>query len=133
MINDQLLCDWLSAVVDELSVPYTVGPRIPEFGRADVLGVVTPTAGPGLVLEGINTVVGFQVRWVAREKSYAKLKLSAWQTHKALLFAPFPGSLWGTWVTSITTAGSDPTPELGDGQDLDRVAFTCTYLAEVQL
>lgn len=133
MIDDELLAAWLENLVDELDVPYTVGPRIPEFGRADVLGVVTPTPGLGLVLEGINEVVGFQIRWVAREADYSKLKLSAYQTDKALLFMEFPGPFWGTWVTSLNRAGGGPTPELGDGRDLDRVAFTCTYLVETEL
>lgn len=133
MIDDALLAAWLQNVNDELSVPYFVGPRIPEFGRADVLGVVTPSPGLGLTLEGVNQVVGFQIRWVAREASYAKLKLSAYQTDRALIFADFPTQLWGAWVTSITRAGGEPSPELGDGRDLDRVAFTCTYLVETEL
>lgn len=133
MIDDTLLAAWLENLVDELEIPYVVGPRIPEFGRADILGVVTPTPGLGLTLEGINDVAGFQIRWVARESDYGKLKISAFQTDRALMFADFPGQFWGTWVTSINRAGGGPTPELGDGRDLDRVAFVCTYLAEAEL
>lgn len=133
MIDDEKLRVWLEAIVDDLAVPFVVGPRIPEFGRNDVLGVVTPSPGAGLVLEGISDVAGFQIRMVAREKSYVKLKASAFQIHRALVFADFPGSMWGTWVTSITPAGGGPVPELGDGRDLDRVAFVCTYLAETEL
>lgn len=133
MIDDTLLAAWLAAVDTELSVPYFIGPRIPEFGSADVLGVVTPSPGLGLVLEGINQVVGFQIRWVAREANYAKLKRSAYLVDRTLMFVDFPTQLWGGWVTSVNRAGGEPSPELGDGRDLDRVAFTCTYLVETEL
>lgn len=130
MIDDELLRAWLEATVTDLGVLFFVGPRIPEFGQGDILGVVTPSPGAGLVLEGINDVVGFQIRMVAREREYAKLKISALQIDKALVFADFPAALWGGWVTTITRAGGGPSPELGDGNDRDRVAFVCTYLAE---
>lgn len=133
MIDDAALAAWLTATVDDLGVPFVVGPRIPEFGRADILGVVTGAPGLGLTMEGINNIEAFQLRLVGRERDYQKLKTSAYQVHRALMFANFPGSLWGTWVTSVTTAGGGPVPELGDGTDLDRVAFVCTYLAETEL
>lgn len=133
MIDDELQRAWLEAVVTDLAVPFVVGPRIPEFGRGDILGIVTPSPGAGLVLEGINDVVGFQIRIVGRERDYARLKTSAVQIDKALLFADFPAAMWGGWVTVITRAGGGPSPELGDGNDRDRVAFVCTYLAETDL
>lgn len=133
MIDDELQRQWLDAVPTTLEIGWSVGPRIPEFGNGDVIGVVTPVSGPGPVMEAINTVVGFQIRVVARETDYAALKTSAYQIHKALLFANVPAQLWGGWVTSITTAGGDPAAELGDPTDKDRVAFICTYLAEVEL
>lgn len=133
MIDDELQRQWLEAVVDELSVPYFNGPRIPEFGNGDLFGVVTPVSGPGPVLEGINTVVGFQIRWVARLHAYAALKRSVWTTHKALLFADVPNDLWGTRVVWVNTAGGDPVPDNPDGLDKDRAQFVCTYLAEVSL
>lgn len=133
MIDDELQRAWLDAVSTDLDIEWVVGPRIPEFGNADLLGVLTPVAGPGPTLEGINTVVGFQLRMVAREHDYAKLKATAYTVHKALLFADVPADLWGTRVVWISTAGGDPNPEPADGRDLDRVAFTCTYLAETGL
>lgn len=133
MIDDELQRQWLEAVVNDLDVPFFTGPRIPEFGRGDVLGVCTPTAGPGPVLEGIDTVVGFQIRMVARLHAYAQLKLSAWQIHKALLFADVPADLWGTRVVWVNAVAGDPVPEPADGVDKDRVAFTCSYVSEVTL
>lgn len=133
MIDDELQRAWLETVVNELEVPFFVGPRIPEFGRADVLGVVTPVAGPGPVLEGINTIVGFQIRMVARLKAYAALKRSAWAVHRALLFADVPADLWGTRVIWVSTSGGDPVPDNPDGLDKDRAQFVCTYLSEVAL
>lgn len=133
MIDDELQRVWLENVVDDLNVPFVVGPRIPEFGTADVLGVVTPVPGAGPTLEGINTVVGFQIRMIAREHAYAQLKSSAYQIHKALLFADVPANIWGTRVVWVNTAGGDPASEPADPDDQDRVAFTCTYLAEVGL
>jgi hypothetical protein len=133
VIDDQLQRDWLDAVSTDLAIEWVVGPRIPDFGNADLLGVLTPVTGPGPVLEGINTVVGFQLRMVAREHDYAKLKNTANTIHRALLFADVPADIWGTRVVWIDVAGGDPVPEPADGRDLDRVAFTCTYLAEVAL
>lgn len=133
VIDDDLLRQWLEALPTELDLRWKIGPRVPEFGNNDRFGVVTPSPGAGLTLEGVNLVAGFQLRMVARELDYSKLKLTAYQIHAALLFADIPAMLWGTWVTSIATAGGEPVPEPADGRDLDRVAFTCTYLAEVGL
>jgi len=133
VIDDAALAAWLTAATDDLAIPFVIGPRIPEFGKADIFGVMTGAPGLGLELEGINNIEAFQLRLVARERDYQRLKTSAYQVHRALMFADFPGPLWGTWVTSITTAGGGPVPELGDGSDLDRVAFVCTYLAETEL
>lgn len=133
MIDDELQRVWLENVVTETEVPFFVGPKIPEFGAGDVFGVLTPVSGPGPVLEGINTVVGFQIRMVARLYAYAGMKRSAWQIHKALLFADVPADLWGTRVIWVNTAGGDPVPDNPDGVDKDRVQFVCTYLAEVSL
>jgi hypothetical protein len=133
VIDDELLRGWLQGVTTTLDVPYHLGPRIPEFGRGDVLGVVTPTPGAGLALEGINEVASFQLRWVARERDYAQLKTHAYEVHRALLFADLPADLWGTRVIWVNAAGGGPSPENPDGRDLDRVMFTCTYLAETGL
>lgn len=135
MIDDELQRAWLEthASTPELTIPFFIGPRIPEFGNADLFGVVTPVSGPGATLEGVNTVVGFQVRMVARLNSYGQLKSACWQLHQQLMFADVPADLWGTRVVWVSTAGGDPVPDNPDGVDLDRVQFVCTYLAEVGL
>lgn len=131
MIDDQALADWLTAVPTDLVVKFRVGPYRPEFAQADLVGLVTPTAGPGLIEDGIWDVQGFQIEIVGRDRDRAGIKSSAFQIDQALVFGDYPAMLWGTWVRVAYRSGSAPTSQQLD--EHQRQSFICTYLAEVSL
>ena len=133
MIDDELQRVWLESQFGELAIPWFIGPRIPEFGAADILGVLTAAPGAGLTNEGINEVASFQLRWIGRERDYQQLKRAVWAYHRTLLQADPSALPWGCQVIWVSPAGGGPSAENPDGRDLDRVMFTCTYLAETEL
>lgn len=129
MLDDQALADWLTAIPTDLTVEFQVGPYRPEFMKADTIGLVTPTAGPGEIREGLWDGAAFQIQLVGRDRDRAALKSSAFQIDQALRFGDFPAQLWGTWVTAVGRVGSGPTPLQED--EHQRQAWTCTYFAEI--
>ena len=62
MIDLEALVAWFNAVNTDLAYTFVAGPRVPEFGNADVLGVVTPLEGPGLTLDGLASVASSTAR-----------------------------------------------------------------------
>lgn len=129
MIVDQDLADWLTAVPTVLGVKFQVGPYRPEFNQADLVGLVTPTVGPGQIEDGMWDVVGFQVALVGRDRDNARLKKSAFQLDDAIIQGDYPAALWGGWVRVAYRSGSAPSPQQLD--EHQRQAWICTYLAEV--
>lgn len=128
MIDLEALVAWFSAVNTDLAYTFVAGPRVPEFGNADVLGVVTPLEGPGLTLDGLASVASFQVRMIGREYQHTRVRKSAFQVDDALLFGVnLPDQLWGTRIQYIDRLGGEPAPVQED--ELDRVAYLCSYVA----
>lgn len=131
MIDDQALAEWLTAVPTDLEVRFRTGPYRPEFSQADLVGLVTPTVGPGLIEDAAWDVEGFQVEIVGRDRDRAKLKSSAFQIDRAIVLGDYPAALWGTWVRVAYRSGSAPSSQQLD--EHQRQSFVCTYLAEVSL
>jgi hypothetical protein len=129
MIDESLLADWLSAVPTVLTIKFVVGPYRPEFGKADTIGVVSGTPGPGLLDDGLWNGSGFQVMLEGRDRDHAKLKQAAFDIDHALIFGDYPASLWGTWVRSVDRTGGEPSPQQAD--EHQRQQYFCTYFAEV--
>lgn len=128
MIALDLLVTWLNAVPADLDFLFVSGPRKPEFGRADEIGVVTPLEGPGLTLEGAGSVASFQIEIIGREHKLALIQKTAFQIDSALLFGDTSGvDLWGTFVQYVSRTGGEPT--LGQEDEFDRVSYTCSYIA----
>lgn len=122
------LVAWLNAVPNELDIKFVPGPRKPEFGRADELGVVTPLEGPGLTLEGAGSIASFQVEIIGREHKLDEIQKTAFQIDTALLFGDVNGvELWGTFVQYVGRTGGEPA--LGQEDEFDRVSYTCSYIA----
>jgi hypothetical protein len=127
MIDPALLAQWLTAVPTELNLPFVHGPRQPEFGAADRLGLIVMLEGPGETLEGVGDVRSFQVRLVTREYEREALGRAANAVDLALRFGDFPADLWGTHIVWVNRAGGAPSELQED--ELDRVAYVCTYNA----
>lgn len=126
MIALQLLCDWLSLVPTELGHRFEPGPRQPEYGRGDKIGLVTLQPGPGLALEALADQPSFEVKMTAREFQHAKLERDVFAIDRALLFADYPDDLWGSRVQYVTRVGGAPAPIQED--EMDRVAYVCSYV-----
>jgi hypothetical protein len=127
MINTELLVTWLAAVPTELTMVVVSGPRHPEFGRGDRLVIVTALGGIGTTLEGAGDTASFQLRLVSREHEREALQKTAFQLDTALLFGDYPADLWGTTVQHVDRSGGGP--ESSQEDELDRVAYVCTYIA----
>lgn len=126
MIDLGLLIVWLDAVPTSLEYRFVRGPREPEYGRGDQVGVVTPVGGPGLTLEGAGELSGFQVKLTGREFQHDLIRRSAYEIDTALLFGDYGTDLWGTRVQYVDRTGEPPSALQED--NLDRVAYVCTYL-----
>lgn len=127
MIDADLLQVWLQAIPNELNLPFKRGPRPPEYGNGDRLGIVTMLEGPGETLEGVGDVASFQLRLIAREFEVAELRRTAFAIDEALRFGDWPSDQWGTHVVWVARAGGGPSELQED--ELDRVAYVCTYNA----
>lgn len=127
MLDAALLRDWLNAVPLDLDVPFERGPRVREFGNADISGLVTMVPGPGELMDGVGDYSSFQVRLTSREANQEQLRKSAFQLDTALRFGDYPADLWGTWIVSVERTGGAPS-EL-ETDEHDRVSYVCTYNA----
>jgi hypothetical protein len=125
MIDPALLVTWLNGVALELEIPFKRGPRQPEFGNGDLLGLVTMLEGSGESLEGIGAGPSFQLRIVGREHQQDALYRSAHAVDAALRFGDYPAELWGTQVVTVNWSGGGPSELLED--EYDRIAYVCTY------
>lgn len=131
MIDQQLQADWMNDLVESLigGRPFVPGPREPEFGVGDFIGVITPSLGLGLQRAGLWDVEGFQVKFVGKERDRARTNQVMSLVDRELIEMDVPLSLWGSWITSVDRAGSPPT-QLQEDEHL-RIAWVCTYFAEV--
>lgn len=127
MIDIVALCAWTTAVPTELGFEFVPGPREPEYGQGDLVGVITPLEGPGLVLEGAGDRSSFQVKLVSREFQANELQRAAFAIDQALVFGDYPAELWGTQVQFVTRTGGQPSVIQED--EHDRVAYVCSYIA----
>lgn len=126
MIDEQLLLNWAKDLVLPAVFGWYKGPRQPEFGSGDRVAILTPQGGAGLTLEAIGDQPSFQVRMIAREHDVDLLKASAFIVDDELVRGDYPHDLWGTRVQFVTRVGGAPAPLQED--ELDRVAYVCTYL-----
>lgn len=127
MIAITPLVAWFEALALPVEFKFFPGPRVPEFGKGDRIGVVTPLAGPGETLEGIGENSSFQVALIGREHAAADLQAAAFQVDSLLLFGDYPADLWGTFVQSVSRVGGQPSPIQED--EHDRVRYVCSYIA----
>lgn len=127
MLDPDLFGAWLNAVPTELNIPFEHGPRVREFGAADVTGLFTLLEGPGDSLEGVGDHISFQLRATAREYQQNALYRSFRTVDDALRFGDYPADLWGTWIVSVSRSGGAPSELPTD--EHDRVSYVCTYNA----
>lgn len=128
MIDPAPLIVWLNAIPLPVGVSYkwVRGPRVPEFGQADLVAVVTPLEGPGLALESAANLSSFQLQLTGREFVHDTIQKAAFAIDDALVLGDYPADLWGTRVQYVTRTGGAPAPIQED--EHDRIAYVCSYI-----
>lgn len=125
----QVIIDWITSLGwdtrQELGFPLFAGPMIlPEPDRSVW---ITGSGGPGYVTdEGSADGGNFQARVRGTTDDPYGAELAAMQLDFLILKAPFPVTIDGVPIFSVSRAGNGPTPLPVDPKDL-RVEFTTSY------
>ncbi len=101
-----------------------------EWDLLDRVGIVTPTAGPGLFLEGAADTSGFQLRIRGAQNNPHDAETTALDADRRILTARTPVLVGSTRLLSVTRAGGRPT-SLPSPDTAGRTEFTCTYLTRI--
>lgn len=102
-----------------------------EWDLLDRVGVVTPTSGPGLILQGIGDVTGFQLRVRGDQNNPGAAQRLALDADRRILAAPTPVTVGRTRLQWVTRAGGRPTPLSPTPDDGGRSEYTCNYLVSI--
>lgn len=126
------LIDWLTGLgwdtQQEAGAPILMGPYIPP--TPDRIVVITPTAGPGIVLEGAADAGAFQARVRGGQNNQADAEQLAGLLDTLILNAPFPVVVpSGTVLIHAHRLGSGPSPLSADPDDAERFDYVTQYLA----
>lgn len=110
----------------EAGAPVVPGPLILEM--PDRLLTVTPTPGPGFLLEAAADASTFQARVRGSQNDYADAEGLAYALDSLILGASFPAIVGGYTLIHVHRLGGTPSP-LSGGPDLgDRFEMVCTYV-----
>lgn len=133
MIATVELANWLTAAVAATALAPKIipGPRVPEFVKADTIGVVTLLPGAGLALEGLFDQPAFQVELIGRERDRDELEDAFDEMDRALIWLDVPANLWGTRVVQTGRTGGGPASTQAD--EHQRISYACSYWAMVSL
>ncbi|HMH89696.1 MAG TPA: minor capsid protein [Streptosporangiaceae bacterium] len=130
-VSTTALIGWLVSLgwdaQQEAGAPVVMGPYVPD--EPDRIVVVTPTGGPGYVLEGAADAGTFQARVRGPQDDQPAAEALAGLLDSLILNASFPVVLAGGEVlVHVHRSGSGPSP-LGPGPaDGFRWTYVTTYL-----
>jgi hypothetical protein len=112
----------------EYGAPVKRGPRIREM--PDRLVSITPTPGPGFVLEAAADAGAFQARVRGAQNDEDDAERLAFLLDSLILGASFPARTGsGQVVIHVHRLGGPPSPLSGDPDDGDRYSYICQYIA----
>jgi hypothetical protein len=125
----QVIIDWIISLgwdtTQELGFPLFPGPLI--LSEPDRAVFITGTGGPGYVTEeGTNDAGSFQARVRGTTDDPYGAEIAADLLDLMILRAPFPVTIDGVPIQSVSRVGNGPSPLPVDPNDL-RVEFTCSY------
>ena len=126
MIALKDLVEWHKTLTLPIEFGWFAGPREPEYGRGDNVGVITPGPGPGSDLEDIGDWFGFQAKLIGKEYQFDDLQKSAMELDRTLRFLAVPADLWGTRVRAVVRSGG--APDMIQEDEFERIAFAGNYL-----
>lgn len=126
MISILGLVEWHEGLALPITFGWVPGPREPEFGNGDNIGIITPGPSPGEDLEGIGDWFGFQVKLIGTEIQLGELQDAAMTVDTELRFGQYPIAMWGAWVRAVMRSGGPPAPIQED--EHNRIAFVGNYL-----
>lgn len=123
---------YLHAIGLDPTVPVFPGALVDLNGLSDRALFISPTGGPGLLLEGATDVIGFQFRTRGAQgdaaSAYADAEGLAKQVDDLVVTAAYPTTIGGRTVIRLYRVGGGPAYLSRVSQ---RASFTCGYLFEI--
>lgn len=124
------LIAWLASLgwdtTQESGVPLVHGPRIRKM--PDRLATITPTPGPGYMLEAAADAGAFQARVRGDQNDQPGTELLAYELDSLILAASFPVVIDSRVIIHVHRLGGPPSLLLPSPDDGDRYEYTCSYL-----
>jgi hypothetical protein len=126
------LIAWIAGLgwntTQEYGCPLVPGPYVPD--EPDRICVVSPTPGPGFLLEAAADAGAFQARVRGGQNDQGNAEHLAYALDSLILNASFPArTTSGQVIIHIHRLGGTPAPLSGDPDDGDRFSYICSYLA----
>jgi hypothetical protein len=111
----------------ETGAPVLMGPYVPP--EPDRMVVITPTGGPGYVLESAADAGTFQARVRGGQDDQPGAEALAMLLDSLILGASFPAvTPSGQVIVHIHRLGGSPSPLAPNPDDGFRYEYTCSYL-----
>jgi hypothetical protein len=135
-ITMSALTDWITSlgwdITEETGAPIKYGPYM-GHSEPDKVIIITPTPGPGYVMEGFADVSGFQIRTRGQQgadivPAQTNAESLAYQIDAMIEGALFPAIVDAKKIIHIHRFGGVPTPLGGDPDDAGRFSYVCSYL-----
>jgi hypothetical protein len=121
---------WIQAlgwdVRQEYGAPVVLGPYVLKV--PDRLVTITPTPGPGFVLEAAADAGTFQARVRGGQNDQADAERLAYALDSLILGAQFPAVVDGHVIIHAHRLGGTPSPLSADPDDAERYSYICSYL-----
>jgi hypothetical protein len=113
-------------VTQESGAPIVPGPYVLQ--EPDRIVVVSPTPGPGYILEGDADVSAFQARVRGSQNDQADAETLAYLLDSLILRATFPVTIDGRVLIHVHRLGGTPSPLAAGPDPGDRYEYICSYL-----
>lgn len=125
------IIDWIIGLgwdaAQETGAPVLKGPYVED--EPDKLVTLTPTPGPGYILEAAGDVSAFQARVRGGQNDQDSAEDLAFELDSLILGAQFPAlSTSGKTIIHVHRQGGTPSPLGADPDDGDRYSYICVYL-----
>lgn len=98
----------------------------------DRLGIVTPVSGPGVIMEGLGDVTGFQLRCRGKQRDPDDAQRIARICDNLIRFGAYPATVGDVQLVTVSRAGGPPDLLTGSpAATTERPEWVCNYLPTV--